>query len=78
MNQIRLATKKVVYMSSSFLLLAVGSRGLSQFEKKKCLQSLANLQYSCDFVNFLSLENNYVFLSQHEINHVIQQTTAKS
>ena len=28
---------------------------------RKNLQSLANSQYSCHFVNFLSLENNYFF-----------------
>ena len=65
MNQIRLAQKR---RSTSPLVLGcwmldVGSRGLSQFVRKKHLQSLANSQYSFPFCEF-SQFRRYFFLSQ--------------
>ena len=53
----------VIYMSSSFWLLAVGSRGLQlKLKQKQLLEKLSK----------------QVFVSQLKINHVIHQPTAKN
>ena len=62
---------RVVYMSSSFLLMAFVSRDLCQVEKEIIGEN------SCHFMNFLSFCMQ-LFLYQLEINLVIQQPTAKN
>ena len=77
---------QVVYMSSSFWLLAAGLRDLSQAEKEttacKCEQihKLTAIwtqndhfeQKKLPLCEFAQLSKQ-LFLSQHEINHVIQK-----
>ena len=77
---------KVVYMSSSFGLLAPESRDLSQAEKD-CLLSWANSQNDNYFhskwplvvvLSEFTQLSKQLFISQLEINHVTQEPTIKN